>query len=183
MHVNCDSLSNFIFRPLSADEPENVQGEQEITTHEPPTNVDEIDEYIEKFHKEDVCNICDGKKPSNISDAYWDVGYDLFWKFAACGFCKPYVLEKISVIMKTCPCNVYPFEPHFYIAKLGYAGVYLFFLIFAPKHRLWVLVVPTIYVLSKNKKNIKIFQLKIFSFYSLKKALFIAWASFRNVYV
>ena len=32
--------------------------------------------------------------------------------------------------------------PHFYIAKLGYAGVYLFFffLIFAPKHRLWVLV-------------------------------------------
>ena len=31
-------------------------------------------------------------------------------------------------IRKTCPCNVYPPEPHFYIAKLGYAGVYLFFL-------------------------------------------------------
>ena len=31
-------------------------------------------------------------------------------------------------IRKTCPCNVYPLEPHFYIAKLGYAGVYLFFL-------------------------------------------------------
>ena len=29
-------------------------------------------------------------------------------------------------IMKTCPCNAYPLEPHFYIAKLGYAGVYLF---------------------------------------------------------
>ena len=29
---------------------------------------------------------------------------------------------------ETCPCNVYPLEPHFYIAKLGYAGVYLFFL-------------------------------------------------------
>ena len=28
----------------------------------------------------------------------------------------------------TCPCSVYPLEPHFYIAKLGYAGVYLFFL-------------------------------------------------------
>ena len=27
-----------------------------------------------------------------------------------------------------CPCNVYPLEPHFYIVKLGYAGVYLFFL-------------------------------------------------------
>ena len=31
-------------------------------------------------------------------------------------------------IMKTCPCNVYPLEPQFYIAKPGYAGVYLFFL-------------------------------------------------------
>ena len=31
-------------------------------------------------------------------------------------------------IRKTCPCNVYPLIPHFYIAKLGYAGVYLFFL-------------------------------------------------------
>ena len=31
-------------------------------------------------------------------------------------------------IMKTYPCNVYPLEPHFYIVKLGYAGVYLFFL-------------------------------------------------------
>ena len=30
--------------------------------------------------------------------------------------------------MITCPCNVYPLEPRFYIAKLGYAGVYLFFL-------------------------------------------------------
>ena len=43
-------------------------------------------------------------------------------------------------IRKTCPCNEYPLEPHFYIEKLEYAGVYLFFLIFAPKHRLWVLV-------------------------------------------
>ena len=31
-------------------------------------------------------------------------------------------------ITKTCPCNVYPHEPQFHIAKLGYAGVYLFFL-------------------------------------------------------
>ena len=34
----------------------------------------------------------------------------------------------LNVIRKTCPCNVYPLEPHFYIAKLGYAGVYLLFL-------------------------------------------------------
>ena len=31
-------------------------------------------------------------------------------------------------IWKTCPCNIYPLIHHFYIAKLGYAGVYLFFL-------------------------------------------------------
>ena len=31
-------------------------------------------------------------------------------------------------IRKTCPCNGYPLKPHFYIVKLGYAGVYLFFL-------------------------------------------------------
>ena len=33
-----------------------------------------------------------------------------------------------TYIRKTCPCKVYPLEPHFYIAKRGYAGVYLFFL-------------------------------------------------------
>ena len=43
-------------------------------------------------------------------------------------------------IRKTCPCNVYPLKPHFYIGKLGFAGVYLFFLIFDPKNTLWVLV-------------------------------------------
>ena len=31
-------------------------------------------------------------------------------------------------IRKTCPCNAYPLKPHFYIVKLGFAGVYLFFL-------------------------------------------------------
>ena len=31
-------------------------------------------------------------------------------------------------IGKICPCNEYPLKPHFYIVKLGHAGVYLFFL-------------------------------------------------------
>ena len=31
-------------------------------------------------------------------------------------------------IRKTFPCNEYPLKSHFYIVKLGYAGVYLFFL-------------------------------------------------------
>ena len=39
----------------------------------------------------------------------------------------------------TYPCNVHLFTPHFYIVKLGFTGVYIF-LIFALKHRLWVLV-------------------------------------------
>ena len=48
-----------------------------------------------------------------------------------------------------------------FIYKTGvYRGIH-FFLIFALKHRLWVLRVPTINVWSKNKKNIAIFQLKI----------------------
>ena len=33
-------------------------------------------------------------------------------------------------IRKTCPCNVYPLIPHFYIVKLGYAGVDLIFFFF-----------------------------------------------------
>ena len=32
------------------------------------------------------------------------------------------------IIRKTCQCNIYPLKPQFYIANLGYAGVYLFFL-------------------------------------------------------
>ena len=31
-------------------------------------------------------------------------------------------------IMKSCPCNVYPLTPHFYIVKLGFTGVYIIFL-------------------------------------------------------
>ena len=42
-------------------------------------------------------------------------------------------------ITKTCPCNAYPLEPHFY-SKIGLCRVIPIFLIVAPKHRLWVLV-------------------------------------------
>ena len=43
-------------------------------------------------------------------------------------------------ITKTYLYNVDPHKPHFYIVKLGFTGVYIFFLISAQKHRLWVLV-------------------------------------------
>ena len=49
-------------------------------------------------------------------------------------------LEFTLTIMQTSPYNEYPLTPHFYIVKLGFTGVYIFFLIFALKHRSWVLV-------------------------------------------
>ena len=70
-------------------------------------------------------------------------------------------------ITKTYLYNIDPLKPHFYIVKLGFTGVYIIFVISAQKHRLWVLVrtastrrfyrVPTIYVLSRNMKNIRFF--------------------------
>ena len=77
-----------------------------------------------------------------------------------------------KIIMKTCPCNVHPFSPHFYIVKLDFTGVNIFSY-FCSKHRLWGLVriasrVPIIYVLSKNKKNVTFFHLKITIFTAVK---------------
>ena len=96
----------------------------------------------------------------------------------------------MSHITITSPCNEHPLTPHFYIVKLGFTGVY-FFLIFVPKHRLWVLLrtaslrrfyrVPRINVLSKKKRKK---YLKISSenehFYSREILLYIAWSCFRN---
>ena len=51
-----------------------------------------------------------------------------------------------------------PLHPN---CETGVTGVYLF-LIFAMKHRLWVLIrTASRYVFSKNKKSIKMFNLKI----------------------
>ena len=45
----------------------------------------------------------------------------------------------IMILRITCPCDLYPLTPNFYIVKLGCTGVYIF-LIFALKHTLWVLI-------------------------------------------
>ena len=45
-----------------------------------------------------------------------------------------------ELITKTRLYNVDPLQPHFYIATLGFTGVYINFLISAQKHRLLVLV-------------------------------------------
>ena len=80
-----------------------------------------------------------------------------------------------KIITKTYLYNFDPLKPHFYIVKLGFKGVYVTFLISAQKHRLWYSLepprrsgsneYPTIYVLSRNMKNIRIFFLKIFIFW------------------
>ena len=43
----------------------------------------------------------------------------------------------IIIITKTSLCNFDPLKLRFYIVKLGFTGVYIIFLIFAQKHRLW----------------------------------------------
>ena len=70
-----------------------------------------------------------------------------------------------------------PYTPFLYKKTGVYQGIH-YFLIFALKHRLWVLVrtasarwflrVPTIYVLSKTKKNNTFFLLKTFNFTVMK---------------
>ena len=46
----------------------------------------------------------------------------------------------LNSITKTRLYNFDPLQPHFYVVKLGFTGVYIIFLISAQKHRLWVLV-------------------------------------------
>ena len=50
------------------------------------------------------------------------------------------LIRWIFYITKTRLYNFKPLKPHFYIAKLGFTGVYIIFLISTQKHRLWVLV-------------------------------------------
>ena len=33
-------------------------------------------------------------------------------------------------IRKTCLCDIHPLTPHFYIAKLGFTGIYIIFLVY-----------------------------------------------------
>ena len=63
------------------------------------------------------------------------------------------------IITKTRLYYFDPIKPHFYIVKLGFTRVHIIFLISAQKHKLWVL---TMYVLSRNMKNISICYLIFF---------------------
>ena len=81
-----------------------------------------------------------------------------------------------NTIPKTYLYNFDPLKPHFYIVKLGFTGVYIIFLISAQKHKLWVLVrtaSPTIYVLSRNMKNIRFFYLNNCHFLVVKFSIYL----------
>ena len=70
-----------------------------------------------------------------------------------------------------------PCTPLLYSKTGVYSGIH-YFLIFAPKHRLWVLV-PTIYILSKNMKIFK--KITENCHFSIReKLLYNAWLCFRN---
>ena len=74
--------------------------------------------------------------------------------------------------------NFAPLKPHFYIVKLGFTGVYIIFLILLKNIDCGYLqrqfqCVPTIYVLSRNIKNIRIFYLKIFLFWLKKISVYL----------
>ena len=93
----------------------------------------------------------------------------------------PILLTNASIfiiITKTCPCNVYHLNPTFIKQNWGMQGYTYFFLFllqnidygYSCTHTSVPTIkrVPTIYVLSKNKKNIRIFLLKIFIFDNFK---------------
>ena len=88
--------------------------------------------------------------------------------------------ENIPVIVN----NFDPLKSHLYIVKLGFTVIYISLFGFARNHRLWVLVrtaslrrferVPTIYVLSRNMKNIRVFFLSaIFQFMEVKLSIYL----------
>ena len=56
--------------------------------------------------------------------------------------------EKLD-IRKICPCIEYPLIPYFYIVRMGFAGVYLFFL-FLLQNIDCGYSLPTIYVLEQK---------------------------------
>ena len=96
--------------------------------------------------------------------------------------------SQIMTIRKTCLCIEYLFNSHFYIVKLGYAGVYLFSLFLLQNidcgysRSLDEAVLTCTHYLCFEQKYEKhqILSAENFQFLKLKKYLYIAWASFRN---
>ena len=93
--------------------------------------------------------------------------------------------SSIPFIMLTCPCNVYPLTPHFYIVNVGaYRGIH-YFLTFALKHILWVLVRTCTHNICFELKyeNSKKKSAENCHFYSREKSPYFTLVCFRNVQV
>ena len=85
------------------------------------------------------------------------------------------------IIMKTCPCNVYPLKPQFYREKLGFAGVYLFSLFLLQNIDCGYSCTHNVCFEWKYLKNKEKFPMK-FSIFAFEKniSVYIAWACFCN---
>ena len=98
--------------------------------------------------------------------------------------CNVNIIQKLGQsIRKTCPCNVYPLESHFYIVKMGFAMLYLFFLFLILNiHFGYLLEPPRIYnqCFEQNIKNIDFFQIEIFVIFEGAKLLYFACVRFCN---
>ena len=91
----------------------------------------------------------------------------------------------IHLIKKTCLYNFDSLKPHFYIVKLGFIGVHIIFLNSAqnidcgyslepPRWGGSNKYLPTIYILIRNMRNIRLFYRKIFSF---------CWYNFQYIWI
>ena len=119
------------------------------------------------------------KEKNNKSSSYMSPYMCYIYVFSLFNRFVPYIND----ITKTCLYNFDHLKPHFYIVKLGFTGLYIIFLIFAQKHRLKVLVrtasprrfwrVPTISVLSRNRKNNIVFFYANFQFLDVKFSLYL----------
>ena len=98
---------------------------------------------------------------------------------------------KTILIRIMCPCVLYPLTPHFYIAKLGFTGVYIIFLFLLKNiHCGYSLEPLTEAVLmcthnicfEQKYENSKKISTENCHFYSREKSLYIVWACFRNGY-
>ena len=50
--------------------------------------------------------------------------------------------QVVNGIMLTCPCNVHPLKPHFYIVKFGFTGVYIIFIFLLLNINFWYSLEP-----------------------------------------
>ena len=90
--------------------------------------------FLEKCRvRVDVTSWCCIGGGATMSCARFDACFAVLFCFTNC------LAMFVVFITKTCLYNFDPLKPHFYTAKLGFTGVYIFF-ISARKHRLWVLV-------------------------------------------